>query len=690
MQYPIGTLTYGAASAAFLLLSLMLVTGWRGRLQGMLLLIAVAGTAVWAGVCAYFASQGQSAAIAAGVMEIARSALWFVFLFVLLGYSKKAVRSLRLAALTMAVFCLATMSAAFYTGGISNAQPGTITMVAHLVLAVTGLVLVEQIFRNVHPQQRWSIKYLCLGLGGMYAYDLYLYSNTLLFRGADLDVWAARGAFDAFVVPLLAVASARNSRWSLDVSVSRRIVFHSTSILGASFYLVAMAAVGYYIRYFGGTWGGVLQIVFVFGAALLLLALFFSGTVRARLKVLLAKHFFTYGYDYREEWLKFTRTLSDGNAGAPLRERSIHAIAELVESPAGALWLASEVGSYELVAHWNLSGMRGSEPAGSRFCGFLQERQWVLDLTDPEPFGGAVDLEVPAWLRKVPRAWLVVPLILHEDMLGFVVLQGSKGRIKLNWEVRDLLKTAARQAASYIAQIESAQALLVARQFESFNRMSAFVVHDLKNVIAQLSLLLANADRHKHKRAFQEDVLETVGHSVDKMKRLLEQLRGTYTLDAATPVDLREVLERVVLARAHMAPAPKLLPGARARVMAHSARLERVLGHLVQNAIEATAASGGVTVGLHADGETAAVEIADTGCGMTEQFVATRLFTPFDSTKESGMGIGVYEAREYIRKLGGRVEVESAQGRGTTFRVTLPLHESTAETQINEVAEACK
>jgi putative PEP-CTERM system histidine kinase len=257
--------------------------------------------------------------------------------------------------------------------------------------------------------------------------------------------------------------------------------------------------------------------------------------------------------------------------------------------------------------------------------------------------------------------------------------------------VRDLLKTAARQAASYIAQIESAKALLIARQFESFNRMSAFVVHDLKNVIAQLSLLLANADRHKHKRAFQEDVLETVGHSVDKMKRLLEQLRSTYTLDAATPIDLHKVLQRTVAARAHLVPAPEFVPcGEFPRVMGHAARLERVFGHLVQNAIEATPVSGVVNVRLHTAGDDVAVEIQDTGCGMSAHFVATRLFTPFDSTKNSGMGIGVYEAREYIRKLGGRIDVESAEGCGTTFRVTLPAYESTAAVQTNEVAEIYK
>jgi putative PEP-CTERM system histidine kinase len=319
---------------------------------------------------------------------------------------------------------------------------------------------------------------------------------------------------------------------------------------------------------------------------------------------------------------------------------------------------------------------KGIEPSDSPLGQFLQRRQWVIDLAEhdmrPESYDG---LEIPDWLRSIPHAWLVVPLMLHEQLLGFVVLAHSKGRISLNWEVNDILKTAGRQAASYLAQLEAAKALLVARQFESFNRMSAFVVHDLKNLIAQLSLLLSNADRHKHNPAFQEDMIGTVANSVEKMKRLLVQLRGAYTLEPPVPVALDDLLQQIVTARSGLKPVPRLKLGDSAvSVVGHPARLERVIGHLVQNAIDATPSEGNVLVQLLQQNGSAVIEIADTGCGMSEQFVRYRLFRPFESTKATGMGIGTYEARQYVRELGGRIEVASREAQGTTFRVMLPLY----------------
>ncbi len=300
----------------------------------------------------------------------------------------------------------------------------------------------------------------------------------------------------------------------------------------------------------------------------------------------------------------------------------------------------------------------------------------MIDLDEharqPELYDG---VEIPAAVRAIPQAWIVVPLMLHERLLGFVVLARSRGRFNLNWEVNDLLKTAGQQAASYLAQLEAAKALLVARQFESFNRMSAFVVHDLKNLVAQLSLLLSNADRHKHDPAFQEDMLETIAHSVDKMSRLLFQLRGGYTLEPPVPVALEEVLRQAVAARADSKPAPLLDVGeGAATVVAHRVRLERVIGHLIQNAIEATPAEGSVAVRLLRQNSSAVIEIADTGCGMSEQFVRERLFKPFESTKAAGMGIGTYETGQYVKELGGRIDVESQEASGTVFRVRLPLH----------------
>ena len=675
MAISIGTLSYAAAAAAFLFLFLLLVTSWRGRLQGMLLATASLCNAIWAGSEAYLAARPDTSLLPSDVLEVVRNAVWFAFLMVLLGYSRQKVEPLRRAAAALAAFCGVVLVLTLYSGAISGTRLVMFEMLSHLALAVIGMVLVEQLYRNVRPQQRWGIKFLCLGLGGMFACDFYLYSESLLFRHVNEDIWAARGVVNAIIVPLLAVATARNPKWSLDIFVSRRILFHSAAMLGAAVYLLGMAAAGYYVRYVGGTWGGVLQVTFLFGAVLLLFVMMFSGTLRARLKVFLSKNFFNYRYDYREEWLRFTRTLSEGEPGIQLRERSIQAIAELVDSPGGILLLTQDTGELEQVAHWNIPAEKWTEQLDSSLCQFLEKRQWVIHLDNydlqPELYEG---LDLPEWLRAVPRAWLVVPLMLHERLLGFVVLAKSKSNIALDWEVNDLLKTAGMQAASYLAQLEAATALLVARQFESFNRMSAFVVHDLKNLIAQLSLLLSNAGKHRDNPEFQDDMVQTIANAVDKMTRLLSQLRGGYSLEPPAPVKVHDVVRQAVAARCGLKPAPRFESSAGSlSVIAHSARLERVIGHLIQNAVEATPSDGQVTVQLSRQSDLAVIEISDTGCGMSEQFMRSRLYKPFESTKLTGMGIGTYETQQYVRELGGRIDVQTRESQGTTFRVMLPL-----------------
>jgi putative PEP-CTERM system histidine kinase len=676
MAISIGTMSYAAAAMAFLFLSVLLITTWRGSLPGTLLAAGSLATVMWAGVAAYLAAQPSADMLAAEVLEVLRSAAWLAFLMTVLSYSKNDVGSSRRGAVGLAVYCGVVLIATLYSGLVSTTQPGTLEILSRLVLALIGISLVEQLYRSIEPQQRWRIKFLCLGLGGMFAYDFYLYSDALLFQRVNADIWTARGVVNAMVVPLLAVAAARNPKWSIDIAVSRHILFHSTAMLGAAVYLLVMAAAGYYIRYFGGNWGAVLQLTFLFGAVLLLFVILFSGSFRARLKVFLSKNFFSYHYDYREEWLRFTRTLSEGEPGVQLYERSIQAIAELVDSPGGALWLSQDEGGFEQVARWNMPSAKGRERRDSLLCHFLGRRQWVISLEDYEAQPGLYDgLEIPDWLRSIPHAWLVVPLILHERMLGFVVLARSKGKIRLNWEVSDLLKTAGRQAASYLAQLEAARALLVARQFDAFNRMSAFLVHDLKNLVSQHSLLLSNADKHKHKPEFQADMIETIAQSVEKMNRLLLQLQGSYTLEPRAPVALGDLVRQSVVARSGLKPAPRLdaCDGA-VTVLAHRARLERVIGHLVQNAVEATPPEGQVVVQLLREDGSAVIAVADTGCGMSEQFIRHQLFRPFESTKSTGMGIGAYEAREYVRELGGRIEVESREAQGTVFRVVLPLY----------------
>ena len=682
MLTSIAAYSYAFAAVAYFFLSLLLLTNWRGRLHGMVLTTACLLTMLWAATAAYQAALGRPLSLLADILEILRNAGWSVFLVMLLGPFRKtntsSFPSIRPSVVALATFYLLLVLATIYTYSGHEFPYGTVPfligVVGRVAMAVLGMILVEQLYRNTPAKQRWGIKFACLGIGGVFAYDFYLYSDAMLFRHVNPEIWTARGIVNALTVPLLAVSAARNPQWSLGISVSRRILFHSAALFGAASYLLLMAAAGYYLRFFGGSWGTVLQVVFLFGAVVLLLGVLFSGTLRSWLRVFLSKHFFSYNYDYREEWLRFTRTLSEDGQG--LGERTIQAVSELVESPGGALWVGRESGNCELVTHWNMPLASGFEPANSLFCQFMENRQWVIDLNEfdsnPEKYGA---ISIPQWLHSIPRAWLVVPLILHRKLFGFVVLAQPRSKIKLNWEVNDLLKIAGSQAASYLAQQEAANALLVARQFESFNRMSTFVVHDLKNLVSQLSLLLSNAEKHKNNPEFQKDMIDTVDLSVQKMKRLLQKLSSGASVQKPARLSIDKLLRQAVAVRAVAEPKPALeIMDHGLEVLADWAQLERVIGHLIQNAVEATSRDGQVLVRLARKEDVAMVEIKDTGHGMSDEFIRERLFKPFDSTKTAGMGIGVFESREYIRELGGRLEVASHQPGGTTFRVILPLH----------------
>jgi putative PEP-CTERM system histidine kinase len=678
--------SYLTAALAFSVLSVLLLTIWRGRPHSAGLTIACLTTAVWSAATGYQTAAGNFFSLPVALLELLRNAGWCIFLLSLLGHFEKRAGNARFggrSSLLLVGGLFAALLAAIiysYSTNVASAAALSLTsgVMGGVVVAVLGMLLVEHLFRNATPQQRWGIKFACLGIGGLFAYDFYLYSDAMLFRAINLDIWAARGLVNALIVPLIAISASRSRQWQSSIAVSRRLLFHSAALFGAAIYLLTMAGAGYYLRFFGGSWGIVMQVAFLFGAVLMLVALMFSGTFRSWLKVFISKHFYAYNYDYREEWIRLTRMLSESGPG--LGARSVQAVAELVESPGGALWIRRESGNCEPAGNWNMYLSTEVEPANSPLCEFLERKQWVIDLrecrADPKKYD---DLAIPQWLGKLAKAWLVVPLIVHGRLFGFVVLADARSPVQLNWEVLDLLKIAGSQAGSYLAQSESANALMVARQFESFNRMSTFVVHDLKNLVSQLSLMMSNAERHKDSPEFQQDMLETVDHSVEKMKLLLHKLARGISIDAPAPLQLDQLLAQVAASKTAFTPKPVLhVADTGLVVFANSARLERVIGHLVQNAIEATGRDGTVSLRLAKHNESAVIDISDTGQGMSEEFIRERLFKPFESTKSAGMGIGVFETREYVHELGGTVEVSSRPSAGTTFKLTLPLHKQGA------------
>ena len=289
MALDLGTISYGVAALAFLLLATMLATIWRARIQGTRLAIACLTCAAWAGAGAFIPGQTDATVDAVDVLEIARSATWFTFLIGLFGYSGKNVAALRKIAVATVAFGAITLATKLFFGAEASARLITIVLLSQLLMAIVGIFLIEHLYRSLAAENRWATKFLCVGLGSMFVYDFFLYSDALLLRHMTTDIWAARGIVNAMVASLIAVAVARNPKWSIDVAVSHRMLFHATAIFGAAVYLLVMAAAGYYIRYFGGSWGPVLQLSFLFGALLLLATILLSGTLRARVKVFLGK-----------------------------------------------------------------------------------------------------------------------------------------------------------------------------------------------------------------------------------------------------------------------------------------------------------------------------------------------------------------------------------------------------------------
>ena len=671
---------------------LYLYAGWRSGARnaskrdarvGGYLLLAVVFSCGWALASLWYAKQLIVLTyLWYAVMDILRGGGWFAFLLVLLHpvLGKNWDRFLAVAVIAIGIQIAGIIAISFML--MPDEQALKLVHGGSLISAVLGLVLVEQLYLGVPVDMRRAFKPLCMGLGAAYMFELYLFADAFLFGRPSPVIWAARGPVHALIVPLIAMSGARNSSWSLRISLSRAAVFHSTTLGLSGLYLFAVSLIGLYVRQIG-EWGQALQTVLLFAALLLLGSLMFSSVQRAKLRVFLSKHLFPYRYDYRAEWLRFTQSLSSADGQSNLGRSVVIALANLVESPGGALWLRRGSGDelgYTLQASVNLPEQPDvMEPTGSPLLNFMQEREWIINLEEYRRSpAGYPDLVLPDWLSaRFPDAWLLIPLIGGAGLIGFVLLSTPRTRFEVDWEVLDLLKTAQHQAAGDLERMQAAEDLLEARKFESFTRMTAFVVHDLKNLVAQLSLMLRNAERHKDNPEFQADMLETVAHVEAKMRGLMVQLQEKRSIDPPRALSLVKTLENIRRAKQGRRPEMELdvPPGGDAfMVLAHFERLERVIGHVVQNAIEATPEDGRVSVSLVAFGpERVRIVVEDTGCGMSEDFIRERLARPFETTKTSGMGIGVYETRQYIRELGGEVSYESREGFGTRVTIELPM-----------------
>jgi putative PEP-CTERM system histidine kinase len=681
--------THALAAALFASLTLWELRRGLGESEQRMLLAAFALTASWA----WITSLAPTTMLAA-YSETARNLVWVTVLYRLAGIdSSEEQRGVKpvYAAVAAVLGLQLVIDALPLVVNTDTISPGHALIVTAIILRLTAaagaLVLVHNLYGQAAPSSRGSIRLAMIALAGMWAYDLNFYTIAYFDPGSAQGLFDWRGLVMVVAAPLFAIGGGQGDRWR--IRLSRAATFQSLSMLAITAYIAVMAVLVTALRDSGVDWTRAALIVLLAAMTIAAIVLLPSTRARGWAKVKIAKHFFEHRYDYRTEWLRFTETIgATGPKAAPLGQRVIKAFADILDAPGGLLLVTDENGSIEPAAAWNWSGSTnpGAAIPSAEALAFWLSVGAEGRIIDFDAIGGGWadgrdrEIGVPVPLLNEEQAWTGVPLIHDDRLVGLVLLAAPDYRRPLDWEDFDLLRTAGRQAASSLAEAHAQHTLMNAQRFEDFNRRFAFILHDVKNLVSQLSLLSRNAERHADNADFRADMVATLKGSVGKMNELLARLAPA---PDQRPAKLEPTPMRALVASAIAAKRGDhevlLLGDGNLWVMADPLLLEQAIGHLVQNAVDASRPHQAVSVRMGGSNGHVTITIADSGTGMDAEFVRTRLFQPFASTKQGGFGVGAFEAKSLISAMGGRLTVESRPGEGSLFTIILPAAEAADE-----------
>ena len=644
-------------------------------------LLAAAATALWCAALTIY-SPGTSEALVVQMVRDGAMLGWLAATF----WSPRTPmpRPLRLILRMLATICLLAFllgAAAHWRAGPAAApwMKPTLTFSA-MTVAIGGLLIIDGAVRRASGGLRMPVLAVAGGFAMLWAYELNVQLIGALTGAKASTLIALLPAVALLTAPIHVVAAMDIGRERM--RLSRTAATRSLILLAAAAYLILIALTGAFARAVGSDYAELAQAIslaFALGAGGLMLA---SSRSRAWLSVMISKHFFEHRYDYRAEWMRFTATLAqgDGEDDRNLYRRVAKALAQLTGSPGALLMLPGASGGFRVAEQWHWPGGVGEEavlPLRSAFM--LQETRHIVDLDAERRGQGSEDLALPDWLIADARAWVVVPVLHFQRMIAIAVLHRPAVSRALDWEDLDVLRIAGQQAASYLAESQSQQALSEARRFDEFNRRFAFIMHDIKNLASQLSLLARNAERHADKPAFRADMTQTLKISAGRLSDLLVRLSPRERGPAAEPgrTLVEPVLNEVA---AEMRPRRALFVGCQAGLSAwaEAGAVRQIVQHLVANAIDASAPDTPVQVVAVAEQARVRIDVIDQGCGMTREFIRDELFKPFVSTKDGGFGLGAFEALQLAQAMGGAIEVASEPGKGSNFTLWLPLADARA------------
>jgi putative PEP-CTERM system histidine kinase len=532
---------------------------------------------------------------------------------------------------------------------------------------------------------RWRIKFMILGIGSIFAVRVYTGSQILLF--SRLTTTSETIHAGALVISALMIGYAFSRLRFLDVNLylSQTALYHSLSIVVMGAYLLLIGVLAKVVSYIGGEDSLPLEALFVFATCVGFILFWMSDEWKIRSRLFISRHLHRPRYDYRKEWMLFTERTTSLLESKALCDAVIKMVSETFGVACVTIWLLDDshekllLGGSTVFSEIQTHDLQLlTTKAGTALIHFMRDQRFPIDCESLHGEGSEEFAREYAPYMRQAQIRFCVPLIADRELLALMTLNERIIREPLSMEDIDLLKTIADQTASRLSHIKLAHQLLKAKELEAFQTLSTFFIHDLKNLASTLSLTMQNLPVYFDDPEFRDDALRVMTNSVQKINSMCSRLSTlTKGLDLQKEaVDLNALVTET-LTELDGAVHGELTQELHALPMLYLDRsqIQKVLVNLVLNAQEAIGPQGSIAVSTAQQHDWAIMAVKDNGSGMRKDFIEKSLFHPFRTTKSKGLGIGLFHSQKIVEAHRGRIEVESELGKGSTFRVLLPMVE---------------
>jgi putative PEP-CTERM system histidine kinase len=558
---------------------------------------------------------------------------------------------------------------------------GYLWSLAVIAGAILILMNLEQTLRHSTGRKRWQIKFMIIGVGALFGVQIYDSSLAILLNQVGTDVFALNAGVLLAADALVAGSVLRDREMKVDIYLSHAFLYNSLTIFLIGAYFIGVGLLAWLARVWIGGESLPIMAFLLFAAIMGLGSFLLSGNLRLKRKRLVSRIFDRPLYDYQQVWSQFTETTSSLSNTRDLCNAIARMVSETLDCLSVSIWLVEDgrdalvFGASTDLTEERARNMRITGQEGAELMMALWDQDGTADFKSAEDDWVADFRKTHVEALEEAGIDYAAPLRAANRLTGILTLKGRSSKVPLNAEDHELLKTIADQAAANLLNLRLAKQLHKAKALEAFQVMSAFFMHDLKNLGSKLSLVMQNLPVHFDNPEFRQDAIRSVTQSVAKINNMSSRLS---LLSQRLEIHPKQVsLDRLVTDALKSLDGMFKVPvryslGNVTDLYIDGDQMQKVIVNLLLNASEAVAGDGQISVATSHDGGRAHLTVSDTGCGMSRDFIETRLFKPFQTTKPQGMGIGLFHCKTIVEAHGGRIEVESGEGKGTTFRVFLP------------------